>query len=445
MVIIMAESSRSKWVMIGAVIGLLIGGLAGFLISPSPDISGYQEQIEQLETQVTTFQDWAQDLDEELEDVVSEYTTLKNRFNELLQSQVTELEESESDYNSLELQFKNLQADYDDLIIDYEETSESYDQLLTDYETILGAVPLQPEPPSTEVIKKEYTWWYDGKKWTLSVNIPESIYEYYAEIERPPTEDYSIYVTHPFDDEYLRILIEKINFIAISGDYSEVEKVNLVISFVQSLPYTSDSVTTPYDEYPRYPLETLVDGGGDCEDSSILVSSLLYGMNYDVILLGLPGHMACGVYTQDGYGFYYLLNEREYYYLETTSEGWKIGDIPQDYEEEGAYLYELTATPIIAHDWSASWIGENLEISVTVSNLGTAIAQDIRVYAALDAGEGYVWNPVETESFDLEFGREITLDVIVEVPENEHMRLIIGVLDSEGYLIDKSNSEWFDT
>jgi len=74
-----------------------------------------------------------------------------------------------------------------------------------------------------------------------------------------------------------------------------------------------------------------------------------------------------------------------------------------------------------------------------------ARAQDIKVYAALDAGEGYIWNPVETESFDLEFGREITLDMIVEVPENEHTRLIIGVLDLEGYLIDKSNSEWFDT
>ena len=444
----MSENSKSKWIMIGAVIGLLIGGLAGFLISPSPNISGYQEQIEQLETQVTTFQDWAQDLDEELEDVVSEYTTLENRFNEL-NSQLTslqgEINEKESQITTLQYKISERDGKIEGLIIDYEETSECYDQLLTDYETILGAVPLQPEPPSTEVIKNEYTWLFEGRTWTLSVNIPESIYEYYAELERPPTEDYSIYVTHPFDDEYLRILIEKINFIAISRDYSESEKVNLVISFVQSLPYTSDSVTTPYDEYPRYPLETLVDGGGDCEDSSILVASLLYGMNYDVILLGLPGHMACGVYLQDGYGWHYTLNDREYYYLETTNEGWAIGDIPQDYEDESAYLYELTAVPILTQHWSASWIGEDLEISVTVSNLGTAIAQDIRVYAALDAGEDYVWNAVETESFDLEFGREITLDVIIEVPENEHTRLIIGVLDSEGYLIDKSNSEWFDT
>ena len=419
-------SSKSTLV-IYVIVGLLIGAGAGYLFANTRTTSISEEHLLQLSQ-----------LRNELEAQINQLTTQ-------LETTDTQLEESESDYTSLEQQLQNLQADYDDLIIDYEEASVSYDQLLSDYERTLGAVPLQPEPPSTEVIEKEYTWLFDGRTWTLSLNIPESIYEYYADLERPPTVDYSIYVTHPFDDVYLRLLIEKMNFIAISRDYTESEKINLVISFVQSLPYTSDSVTTPYDEYPRYPIETLVDGGGDCEDSSILAASLLYGMNYDVILLGLPGHMACGVYTQDGYGSYYLLNEREYFYLETTNEGWEIGAIPQDYEEEHAQFYELTATPIITHEWSASWIGEDLEISVTVSNLGTALAQDLKVYAALDAGEGYVWNPVETESFNLEFGREIILDVIVEVPENEFTRLIIGVLDSEGYLIDSSNSEWFDT
>jgi len=63
----MSQNSNSKWIMIGVVIGLLIGGLAGYLISPSPDTSGYQEQIEQLETQVTTLQNRAQDLEVSLE------------------------------------------------------------------------------------------------------------------------------------------------------------------------------------------------------------------------------------------------------------------------------------------------------------------------------------------------------------------------------------------
>jgi len=86
-----------------------------------------------------------------------------------------------------------------------------------------------------------------------------------------------------------------LNVIAIQEDLTESEKVNLLISFVQSLPYTFDNVSTPFDEYPRFPIETLVFGGGDCEDTSILTSALLYEMGYDVILINPPGHMAVGI------------------------------------------------------------------------------------------------------------------------------------------------------
>jgi len=381
----------------------------------------------------------------DVEDIQQEASRIRDN----LSSQITQLnnllEDTEFKFSDLESDHGQLQLEFNSLMEDYQELSESYDELLAAYERALGAIPLEPEPVSTEIIEKEYSWWYDGKKWTLSLNIPESLYNYYSDLNRPPTEDYSVYVTHPFDDEYLRTLIEKMNFIAISRDYTESEKVNLVISFVQSLPYTSDSVTTPYDEYPRYPLETLVDDGGDCEDTSILVSALLYGMNYDVLLFGLPGHMACGVYTQDVYGTYWLHNGREYFFLETTGEGWQIGDLPDDYKGKSAHLYVLKATPIITHDWEASWKGDDLALTVTVSNQGTAKAEKLKIYAALDAGKGYVWNPIESDPFDLHFGREITLEVLLEVRKNEYTRLIIGVLSEEGYLIDKSYSEWFDT
>lgn len=113
----MSERSRSKWIMVGAVIGLLIGGLAGFLISPSPDISGYQEQIEQLETQVTTFQDRAQDLEEELENVVSssDYITLENQYNEL-NSQLTILQSEIEDYSDLETVVTQLLSELEDVV-----------------------------------------------------------------------------------------------------------------------------------------------------------------------------------------------------------------------------------------------------------------------------------------------------------------------------------------
>ncbi len=70
-----------------------------------------------------------------------------------------------------------------------------------------------------------------------------------------------VYITHPFDDDYLRAIVEKMNVIAIQEDLTEIEKVHLLVTFVQCLPYTHDNVSTPFDEYPRFPIETLIYGG----------------------------------------------------------------------------------------------------------------------------------------------------------------------------------------
>jgi hypothetical protein len=350
-----------------------------------------------------------------------------------------QLEELQSDYNNLETQFNQLEKDYTQL-------SDEYNELLNDYERALGAIPISPEPLTLDTIEREYSWLFNRKQWTISLSIPENIYDYFTNMERPPTQDYSIYVTNPYDDQYLRTIIERINFISISDDLTESEKLNLVISFVQSLPYTSDSLTTSYDEYPRYPLQTLVDQGGDCEDTSILVSALLYEMNYEVILLGLPNHMACGVYSEGLSGSYYMVDGKRFFYLETTDTGWKIGEVPEEYNDVSAYFYELKAIPIITHEWSAKSYGDSVEVSITVRNQGTAIANGLRVYVAFDNENGnYVWNAIESDSFDINFGNEITLELGNTIPLDEHTRLIVGILDNDGYLIDVSYSDWFDT
>lgn len=149
-------------------------------------------------------------------------------------------------------------------------------------------------------------------------------------------------VKDPYDDYYISSMVQKINEAAIKEGFTESEKVNFVIAFVQSLPYTEDSVTTDWDEYPRYPIETLFDRGGDCEDTSILVAALLDRMGYDVCLLILEdeNHCAVGVVIEGTYGTYYEYNGKKYFYLETVGEGWEIGDYP-DFTDTWAYIYPL--------------------------------------------------------------------------------------------------------
>ena len=63
---------------------------------------------------------------------------------------------------------------------------------------------------------------------------------------------------------------------------------NFVISFTQSLKYSEDNITAGVGEYPRYPIETLVDQTGDCEDTSALLISLLESLGYEAAMILIP-------------------------------------------------------------------------------------------------------------------------------------------------------------
>ena len=299
---------------------------------------------------------------------------------------------------------------------------------------------------STELIYRDYTWVYGGKEWTWELEIPQSLYDYYKGTPRPPTDNYSIYVTHPWDDIFIGDLVSGIEEVAQEEGYSEFEKVEFTNTFVQSLPYTADSVTTSYDEYPRYPLETLVNNGGDCEDTAILLASLLDEMGYGVILLYFPGeHTAVGILGgEEIYGYYWEYDGDKYYYIETTNTGWGVGQCPEEYQGAYAYYHVLTPTPILVHTWSATGKGSIVELEVIVQNLGSAIADDVYIFAGFDAGEDMFWNIQESELFDVGVNQQVIVKLYLQIPFGEYTRLGIQIVD-DGYAMDESYSDWFNT
>ena len=120
-------------------------------------------------------------------------------------------------------------------------------------------------------------------------------------------------------------------------------KVDFLIDFVQNLPYVPDDVSTGYDDYTKHMVETLVEGGGDCEDTAVMLASLLQSASfeYDTVLLLFPGHMAVGVYGDDLPGTYYEYDSRRYYYVETTGRGWDVGDVPDQYDTSSVSVYQV--------------------------------------------------------------------------------------------------------
>ncbi|NHN43268.1 hypothetical protein G9C85_16750 [Halorubellus sp. JP-L1] len=129
-----------------------------------------------------------------------------------------------------------------------------------------------------------------------------------------------------------------------NGFTSEFERIQFALSFVQRLPYVSDDVSTGYDDYTKFIMETLTSFKGDCEDTSILFASILESepFNYNAVLLEPPGHMAVGLLMEKDFeGFSYIYDGSQYFYVETTTEGWGIGQIPDQYRETKARIYDV--------------------------------------------------------------------------------------------------------
>ena len=120
---------------------------------------------------------------------------------------------------------------------------------------------------------------------------------------------------------------------------SQSELVNYVLSFVQGIPYSTDINSTGQEDYWRFPIETICDHTGDCEDKSFLFASITEALGYHTAIvlyddpIGNNGHMGVGVACNGVSGTYYDVGGIRYYYCETTDSGWKIGELPSGHNE----------------------------------------------------------------------------------------------------------------
>jgi hypothetical protein len=208
--------------------------------------------------------------------------------------------------------------------------------------------------------QKQFGWEYGGKSYTWNMTVTEASYNHFRGLERPVRRyqengiwrvqpAYDMYVSNPDDDPFIGVLAQALLDQARREGFSDDESLSFALAFVQGLPWTSDSVTTGFDEYPRFPVETLVEGGGDCEDTVVLYASLVQAMGYGAILVSPPGHMGAGVAAAPGFpGTVYRWDGQDYAYAETTGTGYAIGDLPSQYEGDEVEIFDLAAKPLFS-------------------------------------------------------------------------------------------------
>lgn len=112
------------------------------------------------------------------------------------------------------------------------------------------------------------------------------------------------------DDKYVQIIADTI--LSKTTNQPDKVKIRTALYFVQStIEYAYDSDLYGCSDFYATPLETLYLRQGDCDDTTILLASILIAMGYDdCVLLDYPGHWALGI-RWDG--------QEDYLLCETTA------------------------------------------------------------------------------------------------------------------------------
>lgn len=293
---------------------------------------------------------------------------------------------------------------------------------------------------------RSYSWNYEGYRWHLTLLLDDKLYDAYE--SRTRKREYDLFASDPYDDWLIKNIANAL--LSLSKEYGlEEDKIpGLCVSFIQSLNYTSDLTSSGYDQYPRFPYETLYNNGGDCEDTSILSVAILQEMGYDVVLLELPEHMALGIKCDpDTKGRSFEYKNDHYYYLETTGSNWQIGEMPEEYENEPVEIIPVYRRPLIYLDFNAQCEYSQKEgvvdVNVTLRNVGSEIAENATVYVALQADdESKVWDQIESDPVIIEPEEAYQFTAKgLRVPGGKTFRVYIQAI-GENLISEEIMSEW---
>jgi len=202
-----------------------------------------------------------------------------------------------------------------------------------------------------------FEWGYNGLNYSITETFYKTVYDYY---NSNPEKDcwyeeggtgacIKKFLEEAEEDNTISKVASDIKRLAIKNNLGQDELIELVIDFVQSIPYDDnkaeiiESIPEYYYEgdyeieskliesLPSFPYEVLYNNKGVCGGKSFLAVSLIKEIGYGIALFyydeieGGTGHIAPAVKCPLEYSSY----NSGYCFAEVTLEGHKIGVIPQ--------------------------------------------------------------------------------------------------------------------
>lgn len=171
-----------------------------------------------------------------------------------------------------------------------------------------------------------FTLKVDGSLYAGARNTPKSV----LRIGDTRTSDwiagyFPALVTDKHQDRFYSDLLSRFRTVRDARGLDSDQYAEMLVAYAQSLTYKTD----PVNLEPKYPVETFVDGAGDCDDKSLLLAGLLSREGYDVAILMFEpeAHVALGIRSAD-----VPYRDTGYAFTETTTPAF-VGMVPDTFAD----------------------------------------------------------------------------------------------------------------
>lgn len=189
-------------------------------------------------------------------------------------------------------------------------------------------------------VSKTLNWEYKTKKHSLEAYLPIDVSDYYEKKFRPQhTFNSAHYLPFIYSNDIgiERLAAELKAIIEANGSWDYYDEVMFVVNMVQQMRYAKSTIAG-FDLTTKYPMQTIITGRGDCEDTSVLVAALLKKLEYDVKLVqleidGTKSHVGIGIWANGVKGTSWQKGGRTFYYIETSTPGHKFGELPIEWQK----------------------------------------------------------------------------------------------------------------
>lgn len=282
-------------------------------------------------------------------------------------------------------------------------------------------------------ISRTYGWEYGNINWAFTAVVPKVKYDLIKAKPHSTDINFASYAMASEGQDLLQSAAAQLVQGGAGRGFTRPDDARNAIAFVQSIPYVDDHPSGN----PRYPLETLADGQGDCKDKAVLAAALLRAMGFDAVLLQFPGHVALGLNVDASAvgvnAASYPYGGARYFYVEVSSVGWQIGDVPAELRGTGPVILPLVKYPALEITVAASPVDAmgglvDYRVSYSVTNTGPGTAKHLvlKVRAmAPGEGENVIWDREHAvELGDLAEGQTIRSDELVVVPSGKPSRVV---------------------